>query len=190
MDTSQNKFYEGVTRLILKTIDGMGLDTEQRLRAKNLALLFRDSFKSPQIKQATFPEEQPEPPEIADRIYASNGFCRASSIAFIILMGGEENGWRLMAIPEIFEPYGPHHYILHKTSNTILDLTADQFTHYDSLQNIPYQYGKPVFDKNLVKVIAKDSPALFAAALGINLVKEAQKLNTISTQHAKTRTSR
>ena len=119
MDKTQNDFYEGVTRLILKTIDGMELDDKLRLRAKNLALLFRDSFKSPEIRQATFPDEQPEPPEIADRIWASNGFCRASSIAFCTLMGGEQNGWQLMAIPEMFAPYGPHHYILHKPSNTI-----------------------------------------------------------------------
>jgi len=186
MDTSQNKFYEAFTRLIIETIDRMGLEQTQRLRAKNLALLFRDSFKSDDIRRATFPDEKPEAPEIADRIWASNGFCRASSIAFQVLMGGEENGWRLMAIPDMFFPYGPHHYILHKPSNIILDLTADQFTHHSGLDKIPYHVGKPVFDK----VVPNDSPANFAKKLGIDLVAEAKKLKQSITRNAKTRTSR
>lgn len=186
MDKAQHDFYEAGTRLILKTIDGMGLDNKQRLRAKNLVLLFRDSFKSDEIRQATFPDEQPEAPEIADKIWASNGFCRASSIAFCTLMGGEQNGWQLMAIPEIFAPYGPHHYILHKPSNTILDLTADQFTHTESLKDIPYKYGRHIFNI----VVPNDSPANFAAALGIDLLTEAKKLKPPRTKNAKTRTSR
>lgn len=186
MDKSQNKFYEGFTRILLDTIDGMGLERAQRLRAKNLVLLFRDSFKSADVRRATFPDEEPEKPEIANRIWASNGFCRASSIAFQVLMGGAENGWYLYAIPDIFYPYGPHHYILHKPSNTILDLTKDQFTHHSGLDNVPYHVGKPVFDK----VTPNDSPANFARALGIDLVAEAKKLKPINIKNAKTRTSR
>lgn len=186
MDKSQELLYAAETNKILNTIDSMGLDTAQRLRAKNLAILFRDSFKSPDVRMATFPDEKPEPPEIANRIWASNGFCRASSIAFCTLMGGEQNGWQLMAIPEMFAPYGPHHYIVHRPSNTVLDLTADQFTHNTELKNIPYKYGKPIFDK----VVQNDSPANFAATLDIDLIAEAQKLQTPPRRNAKTRTGR
>ena len=91
-----------------------------------------------------------------------------------------------MAIPEIFAPYGPHHYILHQPSNTILDLTADQFTHMSGLQDIPYKYGKPIFDR----VVANDSPANFANALGIDLVAEASKLKPIRNKNAKARAGR
>ena len=186
MDRSQELLYATETSKILNTIEGMGLDQAQRLRAKNLAILFRDSFKSDDVRRATFPDEKPEQPEIANRIWASNGFCRASSVAFCALMGGEQNGWQLMAIPEMFAPYGPHHYILHRPSSTILDLTADQFTHYASLKDIPYKHGKPIFDR----IVANDSPANFAAALGIDLVAEAQKLQKPQKRNAKTRTGR
>ena len=186
MDNLQNKFYEGFTRLLLETIDSMGLERAQRLRAKNLTLLFRDSFKSADVRRATFPDEEPEKPEIADKIWASNGFCRASSIAFQVLMGGEEQGWHLYAIPDMFFPYGPHHYILHKPTNTVLDLTKDQFTHHSGLDNIPYHVGKPVYDK----VVSNDSPANFAKALGIDLVAEAKKLKSTNIKNAKTRTGR
>ena len=186
MDISQNKFYEGFTQILLKTIDGIGLEQKQRIRAKNLVLLFRDSFKSDDVRRATFPDEEPLPPETAGKIWASTGFCRASSIAFHTLMGGDKNGWRLMAIPDIFFPYGPHHYILHKPSNTVVDLTADQFTHHSGLTNIPYHLGKPIYDK----VVPNDSPANFAAKLGIDLVAEAKKLKQTYTQNAKARASR
>ena len=186
MDKAQQIIYANETNKILKTIADMGLDQSQRLRAKNLALLFRDSFKSDDVRRATFPDEEPLAPEIAERIWPSNGFCRASSVAFCTLMGGAKNGWTLMAIPEIFAPYGPHHYILHQPSNTILDLTADQFTHMSGLQDIPYKYGKPIFDR----VVANDSPANFANALGIDLVAEASKLKPIRNKNAKARAGR
>lgn len=186
MDKSQEIFYATETNNLLNTIRKMGLNEQQQNYAEKLVKDFRNAFKSKDVRRATFPDEKPLSPKAMMSLWYSDGFCRASSIAFQTLMGGEENGWILMAIPEIFAPYGPHHYVLHKPSNTVLDLTADQFTHYSGLKDIPYNYGKPIFDK----VIAKDSPANFAAMLGINLVKEAQKQKIFHTQNAKTRTGR
>jgi hypothetical protein len=186
MNKSLEILYATETTKLVDTIRKMGLGPAQHAQAEKLVKDFRNAFKSNDIRRATFPDEEPLSPTAKARLWYSDGFCRAASVAFQTLMGGEDNGWILMAIPDIFAPYGPHHYILHKPSNTILDLTADQFTHYSSLQDIPYKCGKPIFDT----VVAKDSPANFAKALGIDLVAVAKKLQTINTKNAKTRTSR
>ncbi|MBO4625924.1 MAG: hypothetical protein J5679_01440 [Alphaproteobacteria bacterium] len=185
MDKSQEILYATETNKIINTIGKMGLDDAQQKHAEHLVKDFRNAFKSKDVRRMTFPDEELTP-QVAVRMWHSDGFCRASSIAFCTLMGGEENGWRLMAIPDMFAPYGPHYYILHTPSNTILDLTADQFTHYSSLQDIPYKCGKPAFDK----VVEHDSPANFAATLGINLVKESKKQKTLYMKNAKTGTGR
>ena len=54
MTPEKEQYYENATRKLLKTIDSMGLDKIERLRAKNLTLLFRDSFKLPDVIYKTF----------------------------------------------------------------------------------------------------------------------------------------
>ena len=144
MDKQQSDFYNASTGVLIKKLETMHLEADEYNRAKDLVLRFRDAFKSVDIKHKTFPDEPREPDEIEDRIYPSNGFCRASSLAFCAVMGGAKNGWQPMAIPEMFAPYGPHHYIFHIPTKTVFDLTADQFTHIAELRDIPYKHGIPV----------------------------------------------
>ena len=188
MDKTYEKFYQGTTNTLLKKLGTMGLSADERARATDIVSRFRNAFKSQDIKNKTFPDEIPDSPEIAARIYPSNGFCRASSLAFCALMGGKENGWRVKAIPEMFAPYGPHHYIFHEPSNTVLDLTADQFTHAVGLQEIPYKYGEFVSDE----FGFNDTPYNFARAIGIDLsyekttnqlVAKAKTFKDIHTEH-------
>ena len=69
--------YENATQGLLKKLDGMRLERTQRLRAKNLTLLFRDSFKSDAVKHATFYTDIGYSYKAFP--YDSYGFCRASS---------------------------------------------------------------------------------------------------------------
>ena len=157
----KEKFYEDATQKLLKTIDKMQMDKLSRMRAKNLVLLFRDSFKLPDIKQKTFKDDY----ECFS--YASDGFCRVSSINFALMMGGMPE-WRLKYIDNLWT-YGPHHYLMHVPSQTILDLTYDQYT--NAGLEIPYHLGKTIdFD------FKKDESAVrFAQALGLNSLIAKQK---------------
>lgn len=146
-------FYENATKKLLDTIDKMKMDKLPRMRAKNLVLLFRDSFKLPDIKQKTFKDN-------TDCFtYASDGFCRVSSINFALMMGGMPD-WQLRYIGDLWT-YGPHHYLFHVPSKTILDLTYDQYAHAGL--EIPYHLSKAIdfdFEKD-------DSAVRFAQTLGL-----------------------
>lgn len=154
MDEKEELFYKKATDKLLATIEKMGMEKISRIRAKNLALYFRDSFKLENVKYQTFDKEN------ADAFrYCSDGFCRASSIDFALMMGGGKD-WKLMYIDDMWA-HGPHHYLLHVPSNTILDLTYDQYAH--SGITIPYFLGKPTklyFDEN-------ESEGRFAKALNL-----------------------
>ncbi len=149
----KEQFYEKATQKLLATIDKMEMDKVSRMRAKNLVLRFRDSFKLPDVKQKTFSDNY------TCFTYDSDGFCYAASVDFALMMGGAPD-WKIKHIGESWA-HGPHHYLLHVPSNTVLDLTYDQFA-VNGFE-IPYnlgQTGKLVFEKD-------DSPARFAEAVGL-----------------------
>ena len=149
----KEQFYEKATKKLLATIDKRNMDKLPRVRAKNLVLYFRDSFKLPDIKQQTFKDD------FQCTSYASDGFCRVSSINFALMMGGMPD-WQLHYIGDLWT-YGPHHYLMHVPSKTILDLTYDQYT--NAGLEIPYHLGKATdFD------FEKDDDAVrFAEALDL-----------------------
>ncbi len=106
MNKTKQKLFENSTKQLLQTIDSMGLDKLQRMQVKNLTLLFRDSFKLPDVKQKTFgigngAQQFP---------YDSYAFCKASSLAHMHILG--EDDWQLMYIDAFIH----HHYIQHKKS--------------------------------------------------------------------------
>lgn len=138
MKPDKEKYYEQATRNLLATIGKMKMDKIPRLRATNLALRFRDSFKLPEVKFDTFWTDLDV--DLDRFTYDSDGFCRAASVNFALLMGGEPE-WKLMYIGKSWT-YGPHHYLLHVPSETVLDLTYDQYANVGI--DIPYRLGKPI----------------------------------------------
>lgn len=141
--------YENATKGLIKKIEGMNLPLHERLRAKNLTLLFRDSFKLEAVQHATFFAD------IGDTYktfpYASYGFCRASSYSFLALMDNPK--WQLMYIDDIWT-YGPHFFVMHMPTSTVFDLTFDQYA-YDGVA-IPYELGRPVkMDADAKNVITR-----------------------------------
>lgn len=148
MKPDKEAYYEKATSNLLFTIDKMKMDKFPRMRAKNLVLLFRDSFKMSDVKFQTFWTDLDV--NMDKFTYDSDGFCRAASVDFALMMGGEPD-WKLMYIDELWT-YGPHHYLLHVPSKTILDLTYDQYTNAGI--TVPYWFGKPIqlkFDKKRVE---------------------------------------
>lgn len=138
MTPDKEKIYKNATNTLIATIEKMGMGKLQRMRAKNLVLFFRDSFKLPEIKHKTFWADLGEGMYRLD--YDADGFCRAASVDFAKLMGGKSD-WKLMYIDDSWT-YGPHHYLFHVPSKTILDLTYDQYTHVG--MKVPYYLGKPI----------------------------------------------
>ena len=166
MTPDKEKIYENVTQKLVKTIEKMGMEKLQRMRAKNLVLLFRDSFKLPEIKHKTFWADLGE--EMYRFDYDADGFCRASSVDFALMMGGAPD-WKLMYIDDLWT-YGPHHYLFHIPSKTILDLTYDQYTHAG--MGIPYYLGKPIE----LEFKEQDIEGRFAKALNLtSLLNNNQK---------------
>lgn len=158
MTKNQTKYFESATRTLLEKIDEMNLNPIQRLNAKNITLHFRDAFHLSHVKIETFYELNID--EIKQLTYDADGFCMASSTNFASLMGGEKTGWQLMYIGNLWT-YGPHFYVLHKPSNTVFDLTYDQFHGIP----IPYNLGSPV---NLDEALQDRRPKAFAKALNFN----------------------
>jgi len=138
MTPDKEKIYENATRALVFTIEKMKMEKMRRLRAKNLVRYFRDSFKLSNVKYDAFWTDLGE--EMERLSYDSDGFCRAASVNFALMMGGEPE-WKLMYIDNLWA-HGPHHYLLHVPSKTVLDLTYDQYTHAGI--SIPYQLGKPI----------------------------------------------
>ena len=137
MDMDKEKIYQSATRQLMRQLDEMNMPRDVRLRAKNFALLFRDSFKLDAVKYATFY------PYIGDDYklfrYDSYGFCRAASFSFTALM--PRGQWRIMYIDERWA-YGPHFFVRHVATGKNLDLTFDQYTSENI--TVPYHLGVPV----------------------------------------------
>ena len=160
MTPDKEKIYENATQKLLTTIDKMKMGKLQRVRAKNLALYFRDSFKLPNVKYDTFWVDLGE--DMKNLTYDSDGFCRAASVNFALMMGGGPD-WKLMYIGNLWT-YGPHHYLLHTPSKTILDLTYDQYTNAGIA--VPYSLGSPI----KLEFRDKDIAMRFAEALQLTPV--------------------
>ena len=77
MNLEKETFYKNATNKLLKQLDTMKMSDVERHQAKKLVVLFRNSFKSEEVKRATFNRDIPE------FTYYSDGFCKASSFAFI-----------------------------------------------------------------------------------------------------------
>lgn len=133
MNHEKEVFYKKATQKLLNQIDTMKMTDDERHYAKKMVVLFRNSFKSDEIKRATFNRNIPE------FTYYSDGFCKASSFAFINAMGTKN--WKLMYINELWT-YGPHFFVMHVPSKQMFDLTADQYTNNGI--DVPYFMGAPV----------------------------------------------
>lgn len=145
--------YQNATQKLVDTIAGMKLKPAEKDMAIHLTKKFRTAFQSPAVKQATL---GPEIKDIGDASifrYDSEGFCRACSIAFANLINEQSADWQVRYIDELWT-FGPHHYLYHKPSKTVLDLTFDQFT-VDGIQQIPYDMGRVLPDKYKDDVIAR-----------------------------------
>ena len=155
MTPKNDRYFESATRKLLKKLDSMGLDNVSRLRAKNLVLLFRDSFRLPDVKYATFAKDLGK--GLNRFTYDSDGFCRVASINFQRMMGSD---WQIMFLDNSWS-YGPHHYLMHTPSKTVFDLTFDQYTH-NGIQ-IPYDIGRQISCE-----LEQDDPIVrFAKSIGI-----------------------
>ncbi len=135
MDKKKKDFFENTTKRLVYQLDNMGLSSMERMRAKNIVLLFRDSFKIASVKKATFASRLADGAESVFT-YDADAFCRASSCAFIKQMQSKK--WRLMYINELWS-YGPHCFVQYVPTKTVFDLTADQYSIHDIM--IPYDMG-------------------------------------------------
>ena len=149
--------YKEATKKILAQIDAMHLTPEKRKRAIHFVNLFREAFTKEEVKKATALANSTD--NRWDLGYDSGGFCRVSSISFMVAMDWHD--WDLMAVDkEHGEWYYSHHWLKHKPSGKILDLTYDQF-----LSPVPYKAG------HVVKpgAFLTDETAAFADSVGLNL---------------------
>lgn len=166
MISDKEKFYETATQKLLQTVDEMGLDRRDRMRAKNFILLFRDSFKLESVKSATFM------PSIGNKYklfsYDSDGFCRAASASFVSLMNSPQ--WQLRYINEIWT-FGPHFYVYHVPSKTVLDLTYDQYT--STGLTVPYEMGAATKFGREEKLVT----TRFLNAVGIDFMAALRNIN-------------
>ncbi len=138
MDKHNEQIFENATQALIKQVDTMGLDARSKIQAKNFVLLFRNSFKSEEVKRATFGGDAGDVYKLFP--YDSWGFCKAASCAFVSLVPNPQE-WRLMYINEVWA-YGPHFYIQHIPSGQAFDLTYDQYIL--DVTEIPYYMGQPV----------------------------------------------
>ena len=129
MDSEKKIYYENATNKLLAQLDTMKMTDEERKQAKSWVALFRDSFKSEDIRFATFGRKIPE------FKYYADGLCKASSFAFMNAMDSKD--WVMMYIDDASWNMGPHVYLKHIPSKQVFDLTADQYFN----QVIPYEYG-------------------------------------------------
>jgi hypothetical protein len=69
----------------------------------------------------------------------SVGFCYTAS-EVIFRLTGEYKRWKPMLISGKLWKHGNHYYLIDKQDNSIMDLTADQFTERGI--TLPYELGK------------------------------------------------
>ena len=159
-DVDKKKFYESATKRLLDKINDMNLAPTVKNRAVFFTKLFREAFKYDEIKQYTFVTPANK---IWDLGYDSVGFCRASSIAFSIIMGLQD--WQLMYIDDSeWEAREPHHYLKHLPSGEFFDITYDQFA--INGYTVPYEAGYNA----IFGLSQNDTPIRFARALDIDLI--------------------
>ena len=149
--------YKEATKKILKQLDALNLSVEKHKKAVHFVQLFRESFTKEEVKKATFLHNSTD--NRWDLGYDSGGFCRVSSISFMIAM--DFHDWQLMAINEKKWKYG-HHWLVHKATGKTLDLTYDQF-----LDPVPYDLGEKV----AMGLTMQDETHAFAKSVGIDLLK-------------------
>ena len=167
MDKQKEQLFEDATRKLIRQLDTMGLSQRSRMQAKNFVLLFRDSFKSEDVKKATFSRVIGQDYKLFP--YDSYGFCKAASCSFVALMN-EPQEWRVMYIDEMWT-YGPHYYVQHIKTGQAFDLTYDQYT-YDRL-SVPYDMGRPV----KINREAQDTVVRFLHSVGLDYVNFFKKNN-------------
>ncbi len=176
MITEEKKeFYEKATDNILKQVASLNLTPDQQSQAVKLVHVLRESFKDDKIKKATALANSPD--NIWDLGYDSAGFCRVSSVLFMYAMENTED-WQLMSMPEGVLDY-EHHWLMHKKTGKVLDLTYDQFAFKN--QKIPYDKGEKTapnisFDQN-------DDEHVFAKLVGFDLTQLVN--NRITAKRAK-----
>ena len=138
-------FYQNATKKLLCQIDTMKMTEGERNLAKRFMLLFRNSFQSDDVKRAVFGDILGT--KLNDITYPSDGFCKASSSAFMAMMRGKK--WRLMYIDEIWT-YGPHFFLYHIPSKQNFDLTFDQYANIGI--DVPYYLGRPETESKEQKI--------------------------------------
>lgn len=158
MKDNKTIFYETATLHLVNGLNNnLKLARSERMQAKNLTLLFRDSFKLERVKHATFYCDIGYDYRLFR--YDSSGFCRASSFSFVALMNSPD--WRLRYIDEIWSD-GPHYFVMHEPTQTVFDLTFDQYL-YNGIV-IPYDMGRSAnIDANGPSVIVR-----FLNAVGLD----------------------
>lgn len=161
MEKNKEEYYEQATKKLLSKIDNMHLDKKNNIRTRAMTLVFRDSFKRPEVRTAVFDAN-------TEKLftYYSDGFCCISSINFARLMNNKQSNpiWSVMYIDDLWS-YGPHHYLMHLPSQTIFDLTYDQYTNHGI--EIAYELGKPL-PEDIVQQEELD-PAVINFARAIDL---------------------
>ncbi|MBP3397884.1 MAG: hypothetical protein J6K82_03055 [Alphaproteobacteria bacterium] len=167
MDKQKEQLFEGATRKLIRQLDTMNLTQRSRMQAKNFVLLFRDSFKSEDVKKATFSRVIGQDYKLFP--YDSYGFCKAASCSFVALMNNPQE-WRVMYIDEMWT-YGPHYYVQHIKTGQAFDLTYDQYA-YDRL-SVPYDMGRPV----KINREAQDTVVRFLHSVGLDYVNFFKKNN-------------
>ena len=91
--------------------------------------------------------------------YPSNGYCAVASISF--MLANPDKDWKLMYIDDLWT-FGPHFYLKYAPSETVLDLTFDQYVAYN-IKSIPYELGRISSPTGLVIKMAQK----FSRAIGL-----------------------
>ena len=149
--------YKQATKNILAQIDAMHLSPEKREKAVHFVKLFREAFTKEEVQKSTALANSEE--NIWGQGYDSGGFCRVASITFMIAM--DFHDWQLMAVQDDVWKYN-HHWLQHKESGKVLDLTYDQF-----LSPVPYELGQ----KTAMNLSLQDETHVFAKHVGLDIMK-------------------
>ncbi|MCR4917570.1 MAG: hypothetical protein K5912_01340 [Alphaproteobacteria bacterium] len=169
MKADKQIFFKSATVQLLSKIDEMGIHNANA--AKELVVAMRKGFMNDGVRRQVFGNK------LADDMspYAANGFCAASCILFLLVVG---DAFELNYIDDMWT-FGPHYFLKQKSSGRVLDLTFDQFAQ-EGISAIPYDMGRPVKPTKY----SMDMALRFAKAIDINVPLTKRLTN------AKTRTIR
>jgi len=163
MTPEREKFYENATRKLVAIADKMQFPSRiQNMRLKNLTLLFRDSYKIPEVQAYIAKHLTNTGGGYSELTYAATGFCKTTKCVYILAGGADV--WTLMYIPESWQA-GPHYFLRKKDSGEIFDITFDQYA-YQKIE-IPYDKGIPLSE---VPFSPDDVALSFSEKLGIDLI--------------------